>query len=351
MKTIENKKDKYKSEDSNIEINNEKYTFLRFPNCNKNIIKELYENSKVHDIYTENKQEFKSFFKQLLSSRGGMTNESIEKILDDNGLNQLKIAFTHSSFISEFENLELYEILGDVTVNKCIIWYIYRHIIDLKDNPKAVMLVDQLKKKYASKKTLSFFSKKLNFQRFIRWKELPYIDNKADKHIKYIVLDDSVYEDVFEAFCAALENIIDLKLCISVGYSVVYNIIASLMNEIQIETDISQLVDFKTQLKEINDIRKNKYGDKQIIYESIKVNELKWKVRLTLTFLKKNNPVLSKFNQTTKDLFFEKDDEILIYFSSNEYLKTFEGEQDVSNQALKWFKTYCDISWLYKEKI
>jgi dsRNA-specific ribonuclease len=337
---------KQNSISNDTSLNGEKYTFIRFPNCNKNIIKELYENSKVHDIYSENKQEFKSFFKQLLKTRGGMNDESIEKILDDDGLNHLKIAFTHSSFISEFENLELYEILGDVTVNKCIIWYIYRHIIDLKDNPKAVMLVDQLKKKYASKKTLSFFSKKLNFQRFIRWKELPYIENKSEKHIKYIVLDDSVYEDVFEAFCAALENIIDLKLCISVGYSVVYNIIASLMNEIQIETDISQLVDFKTQLKEINDIRKNKYGDRQVIYESIKVNELKWKVKLTLTFLKHNSPIKQNSTQLL-----EKNDELFIQFTSNDYLRTFEGEQDVSKQALTWFKTHCNISWLNKEKI
>jgi dsRNA-specific ribonuclease len=339
---------------SNFEVNNENYTFIRFPNYNKNIVKELYENAKVHDIYTSNKKEFKDFFKTLLKTRGGMTDESIEKILDEDGLKQLKVAFTHSSFITEVENLELYEILGDVTVNKCIIWYIYRHIIDLKDNPKAVMLVDQLKKKYASKKTLSFFSRKLNFQSYIRWKELPYVEIKSEKQIKYTVLDDSVYEDVFEAFCAALENIIDLKLHISVGYSVVYNIIASLMNEIHIETDISQLVDFKTQLKEINDIRKTKYSDKPLIYESIKSNDLKWKVKLTLTFLKKNNPIIQSTeggSRTGVYSYNENDKEITIEFLSKDYLRTFEGDQDASNQALNWFKTHCNISWLYKEKI
>ena len=68
----------------------------------------------------------------------------------------------------------------------------------------------------------SNFCKKLGLDKYIRWKQLSVIEKDE---IKEIILNDSFFEDVFEAFCGALEDLIDTKFIVNSGFSIIYNII------------------------------------------------------------------------------------------------------------------------------
>jgi hypothetical protein len=69
-------------------------------------------------------------------------------------------------------------------------------------------------------------------------------------------------EDVFEAFFGCLEEVIDRKeRIVGVGYSVVFTILSSIYDDKYIPYTKNELIDAKTQLKELFDRRKIN-GDK-----------------------------------------------------------------------------------------
>jgi hypothetical protein len=75
-------------------------------------------------------------------------------------------------------------------------------------------------------------------------------------------MDLSMEEDAFEAFFAALEEVIDDKEgMVGVGYSVAYSVLASFYDQRNIPTSLNDLVDSKTQLKEIFD-KRTRFGDR-----------------------------------------------------------------------------------------
>jgi dsRNA-specific ribonuclease len=307
------------------------YTIIHYPGFKKGVVKELLPLAKVHDI---NDNELKTFLINLLEFRGNVKREIAEQLFDEQGLKFIKQAFTHPSML-EYQNYEFYELLGDTSANKCILWYIYRRIPSLKNEDNPAMLMTELKKKYVSKKLFSPFCKTLGLHNFIRWKELSYMELD---NIKTVLMDDSMYEDVFESFCGCLEDLIDTRIMPLTGIGVLYNIISTVMDGIEIITDLTELFDPKSQIKELlEDPKVSKYIEKQIVYNKLKTQSNKKKVSLDLIF--KEYPC-----KPSSELI-EKDGKLIKTIISNEHFTVQEAEKDAAKKALNWLSKTCDFTW------
>jgi dsRNA-specific ribonuclease len=217
----------------------------------KNFIIDNKEEIKIIDPINSNIKEFKDFLKNILITRGNVEQFLLDDLLDYNGLSQIISAFTHSSLTvlkPETTNYEFFENLGDLTVNKCVIWYTHRRFPDLKNDPNGVQTMAEYKKIAIEKSTFRDYSDELGFTKWIRYAAIPY---KEKDNIKYITLDSSMKEDVFESFFACLEDLIDGRILINTGYSICYNIISSLLDEKDINLNLETLKDSKTKLQEI----------------------------------------------------------------------------------------------------
>jgi dsRNA-specific ribonuclease len=164
----------------------------------------------------------------------------------------LERAFTHPS-VDPVENYEFYEFIGDVTVNKCIVWHAHRRFPHLR-TVKGVEIISQLKSNLVSRKSLSSFADKLDF-----WKYIRMTSEIQERHKK------KVLEDVFEAFIGALEMIIDDCVNPHSGYGVCYTIIDSILSNIKISLATIDLKDSKTRLKELFDKNPNLKNLKYIV--------------------------------------------------------------------------------------
>jgi dsRNA-specific ribonuclease len=223
--------------------------------------------------------EYREFIIQLLMKRGNVKKEEAEKYLDEAGMKIMLRAMTHDSVSpsERAENYEMLEHLGDPLVNAVTAKYLSRRFRDtiIKMGDPGVFIISRQKSLLTSKPFFAKFSNELGLSRFIRFRPLKFTYAKEDSaghqtiQDKFVVLDRSMREDVFEAFFAALDQVIDEKEAIlsegavseGVGYSIVYRIMASFYDEQNIPTTKTVLVDAKTQLKEIFDTRK-KFGDK-----------------------------------------------------------------------------------------
>lgn len=156
----------------------------------------------------------------------------------------MDIVFTHPS-ADKVHNYEYYEILGDSTLNKCVVWYISQRFPQLQC-PNGVKIIARLKINLISKKTFYALAEKLGFWPFIT----------ADDEIRQTKMKKTL-EDVFEAFFGALEMLLDRIVYPGAGYGVCYRIIVSLFNELDISLAYEDLYDPITRLKEIFDYFKN----------------------------------------------------------------------------------------------
>jgi dsRNA-specific ribonuclease len=297
---------------------------------------DLYNNEetlKVKGIQTavENKPDelaFKNFISSLMIKRGNINEETVLKLLDEQGLERVKMAFTHSSMIGE-SNYEFFEMLGDRSVNKAIIWYMHRRFPEIEHNEKAAMYMTELKKRYENKRNFGAWAKKLGFDQFIRYKELSYVEGKF---IKKVRINDSMLEDTFEAFCGILEDLIDSRIGIGVGYGFVYNIITSLLDEEYITTDLNKLVDVKTQLKElIENAAIKKFGGK-VDPNSYQDANKKFVSTLNLSFT--SNP-----SSTYKGNLSQQ-------FVSRPQYKKIDAENEAARMTLDWLKTNMGLKWI-----
>ena len=317
---------------SQEKIDTSKIETVEYPSIKRLIVKKSIQTAKVHDI--QNISEFKTFLIDLLINKGNVTKQTAEMIFDEKGLEFIKIAFTHPSMLEQ-DSYEYYELLGDVTLNKCITWYMYRRIPKLKTLPNFAMIMSELKKKYVSKKIFSAYCKKIGLDKYIRWRQLSLVEKDF---IKEVIVDDSMLEDVFEAFCGALEDLIDTRVIVNSGVSIIYNIIASIMDEVQIVTNLDELFDPKTQIKElVEDTRVSPFIDDskkyKLKYNSVKTEPNIWTVYLEIPF--KKNPKTTVDEKSTKT------------FKSSDHYKVSEAEKEVALEAVKWFKS-IGIPWKSK---
>lgn len=178
-------------------------------------------------------KEFQDFILKLLTQ----IPFSIE--LDKDDLFEMSKSFTHNEVSKD--NYELIETLGDITINKCSIWYISNRFPEL-NTPEGIDIATKLKIVLIQTKTLSRIALDLGFYKYISF---PTSLNTKDQ-IKML-------EDVCEAFFASLELIVDKKFGKGSGYVACYKLLENILDNEEISLNYENLADPTTRLKELFD--------------------------------------------------------------------------------------------------
>ena len=195
--------------------------------------------SSIH----ENPQ-FRKFIQTVLE-RAHLGQKYIDEFTDDASMIEFTKAFTHKSY-DPIDNYEFYEILGDSTTNKVVVWYFIRRFPEIFEKAKGqggnmgpVAIMARLKQNGVSKTTYAQYSETLGFWNYIRL---------ADEEIKN---RKKITEDVFEAFCGCLELLVDTKVTEHSGYGIIYRIMKTLMDDTKVSLERDDLYDPKSMLNEI----------------------------------------------------------------------------------------------------
>jgi dsRNA-specific ribonuclease len=155
-----------------------------------------------------------------------------------------KQAFTAASANPKW-NYEAFEMMGDATANKFMVWYTYRRFPQLFC-PMGVKVVARVKINYTSREQFFKIADSLGFWPFIAADEEERSRKKKD-----------LLEDALEAFVGATEYILDQKTVVGVGNAIVYDILSGIYNDIPISLKYEDLYDSKTRLKELFDFKKS----------------------------------------------------------------------------------------------
>ncbi len=189
---------------------------------------------------------FKNLIKNILT-RSNLKPKYIDELTSDENLKVYDQAFTAAS-ANPKKNYEIFEQIGDLSVNKFIVWYAYRRFPQL-ECPLGVKVVARIRINYGSRQSFSEIGEQLGF-----W---PYIsaDEEERAHKKKDLLEDCV-----ESFIGCTEQLLDKRYRPGVGYAIVYDILSSIFDKIDISLKYNDLYDAKTRLKELFDAYKDQLG-------------------------------------------------------------------------------------------
>lgn len=213
---------------------------------------------------------FKKLIKALLKL-GEINKKYIEILTDVEGMKVYSVVFTHKS-ADPINNYEFYEILGDATLSKIIPWYIIRRFPQLK-NPEFVTIIARLKINMASKRSFSTIAQKLGMWKYVT----------ADTLTKTSEMKKTL-EDVFEAFFGATELMleercatalnVDEKMIQGIGSIAMFKLGSKLFDSEEIKLSYTELVDAKTRLKELIDMKNKKDSYNNFIFNDYQRNIL-----------------------------------------------------------------------------
>ena len=191
-----------------------------------------------------------SDFKALISGllvKGGLKDKYVKMLTDPDAMKIYAAAFT-SELVDPGNNYQVLEQVGDLTGNKFIVNYMYERFPQL-DCAEGVKVVARLRINYGAKQSFSEIARKLGF-----WEFISATNDLRQRKMKPLL------EDVFEAFLGATERILDKRKRVGVGYAIVYDILASIFDEMDISLRYEDLYDAKTRLKELFDLYEDKLG-------------------------------------------------------------------------------------------
>jgi len=202
---------------------------------------------------------FASFIANLISS-SALDSHHRSILTDPLSLDIYRKAFTHMSYDAH-NHYEVYEQLGDITVNKFLVWYFHYRLARIGGmfhSTLGVKIVARLRIKYGSKQHLADIADGLGFWDHIRLTETVSQGKRM-----------SILEDVFEAFIGATEYLIDTRITVGLGYVACYRILKNLFDPMLIDISYEQLFDAKTRLKELFDLHRESLGALQYEYEKL----------------------------------------------------------------------------------
>jgi dsRNA-specific ribonuclease len=176
--------------------------------------------------------------------RGRISERYMDVLMGEEAMRMYDQVFTHDS-ANKSRNYQYYETIGDVTINKIIVWYFTRRFPQLFC-PEGVKIVSRLKINYGSKTSFAPIAESLGF-----W------DLISASHAERSAKKRPMLEDTLEAFIGATEFFLDMKVRQGVGYAIVYDIISNIFDEKEISLRYEDLFDSKTRVKEIFDYFKN----------------------------------------------------------------------------------------------
>lgn len=207
------------------------------------------------DIYLGSRgDDFRDFIRGLLR-RGKINSKYMDSLTNERSMKVFATAFTAES-ADPHNNWEVLEQLGDLSANKFIVSYMYNRFPQIKC-PEGVKVAARLRINYGSKDSFYQIAHRLGF-----WPFVSASQEERDRRMKPLT------EDAFEAFIGATEQLLDDKYTIGVGYAIVYDILASIFNEMDISLKYEDLYDAKTRLKELFDIHGTQLGE--LMYDNDK---------------------------------------------------------------------------------
>ena len=205
----------------------------------------------------------KDAFKKLITGllvQGNLKEKYITLLTNEKSMEEYKNAFTAASYQHPEKNYERYEQFGDKAAGHFIISYMHRRFPQL-DCTAGVKVVSRLLINYGSKASFSEIAYNLGFWPFITCpnvcppvdKEKKKKDKEYNKKCRELHKND-LLEDVFEAFIGCTEVLLDNYFRYGVGYAIVYDILASIFEKIEMSLEYEDLMDAKTRLKETFDL-------------------------------------------------------------------------------------------------
>jgi len=189
---------------------------------------------------------FPNMIKNILE-KSKLKPKYIRELTDKKSIKAYSQAFTAAS-ANPKKNYEIYEQIGDLSANKFIVWYAYRRFPQL-NCPLGVKVVARLRINYGSRQSFSTIAGNLGFWPFISADEDERNRKKKD-----------LLEDAMEAFIGCTEQLLDNKYRPGVGYAIVYDILSSIFDQIDISLAYNDLYDAKTRIKELFDAYKDVLG-------------------------------------------------------------------------------------------
>lgn len=214
-----------------------------------------------------------NFLSNVLSYTG-LSDNVIREIIENKQYMDLFLhTFTHKSAHPE-NNYEHLELLGDATLYKCMVWYLSYRFPQFNCH-NGVKILTRLKINNICKHAFASMAEDLNFWPFIS----ASLDNRKNNKTRML-------EDVFEAFFAAVEKIIDLYTnTMGVGYRFCYTLVCHIMDQRDISLRFIDLVDAKTRLKEVFDYFGSNLGNlsykcqkkKRVFYTQVLLKNIKGK--------------------------------------------------------------------------
>ena len=211
-----------------------------------------YEEGKIYEGSRGN--DFRELIRKVLQ-RGKLLPKYIDFLTNKESIKEYGKAFTAES-ADVINNSEVFEQLGDLSANKFIVWYMYRRFPQL-NCAEGVKVVARIRINYGAKQSFFDIANNLGF-----W---PYISASEEERARRM---KPLLEDSLEAFIGVTEYLLDEKFRPGVGYAIVYDILASIFNEMHISLKYEDLYDAKTRLKEVFDFYKGELG--ALIYEEEK---------------------------------------------------------------------------------
>ena len=194
----------------------------------------------VNSLYVNN---LINFIKKM-ASIGKIKEKYVNIMVDPDNIQYYVIAFVHKSY-NKYNNYEIFEQLGDLSVNKFVVWYAYKKFPQI-NFPVGTAIAARIKITFGSKVKLGVIGRNLNFSEFI------ITNPNSDVRVPSI---EDLIEDTFEAFMGATEFIFEKCLMSHTGYSFVYKMLEGIFENPQyvsdFKLDYSILTDPVTILKEM----------------------------------------------------------------------------------------------------
>lgn len=171
--------------------------------------------------------------------RNRISQKYIDSILQPEGMTYFNKAFTHIS-VDPNNNYEFLETLGDLTLNKCVLFYLCRRFPQL-NCPYGSDMISKLKINTIKSESFANIAESIGFWNFI----------SIDKTIRTDSISKrKTLEDVCESFFGVLELLGDKYFTIGIGYELCYKIVSFILDQKEISLDYEENVDAITRVKE-----------------------------------------------------------------------------------------------------
>lgn len=263
------------------------------------------------DLFINNLQITESHVKILAYNilKYNKLNEKYVNQIIKNNINELNKAITHSS-VNNIDNYEKHEYKGDRILNLCIIRWITKNFKYNLQIYGGILITFT-----SGEQGTLLFAAKLNLIKLL-------ITNNFNINKQL--------EDIFESILAYIDNIFDN------GISICYNIISSILDEININDYIDKIFSIKMELKEF--------------YDEMAKNDIN-KVDYIWNF-KKNYKIIQTKNTDYIDEWSENEYSITLKIPNIKTLtyKDYGLKKNIEFKAIKYFFTELEKLKLYTKK-